>query len=90
MNLLFVILSIPGFLRTILIIVVVYYGLKFVIRLLFPVVVKKAMNNMQERQAAYQRGDQKREGEVTVESKRRDQNRTKNAGGEYVDFEEVD
>jgi len=90
MNLLFVILSIPGFLRTIGIIVMVYYGLKFVIRLLFPVVVKKAMNNMQERQTAYQRGDQKREGEVTVESKRGDQNRNKNSGGEYVDFEEVD
>jgi len=59
-------------------------------RLLFPVVVKKAMNNMQARQTAYQRGEQKPEGEVTVESKRRDHNRKKTTEGEYVDFEEVD
>ena len=89
MNLLFVILSIPGFLRTIGILVIVYYGIKFVVRLLFPVVVKKAMNNMQARQNFYTR-EQKHEGEVTVESKRRDQNRSKNTEGEYVDFEEVD
>ena len=90
MNLLFVILSIPSVLRTIGILVVIYYGLKFVIRLLFPVVVKKAMNNMQARQSAYQRGEQKPEGEVTVESKRRDQNKNHTTEGEYVDFEEID
>jgi hypothetical protein len=89
MNFLFVILVLANFLRTIGILVVVYYGLKFVIRLLFPVVVKKAMNNMQARQSAYTR-EQKHEGEVTVESKRRDQNRNKTTEGEYVDFEEVD
>jgi len=90
MNLLFVILSIPGFLRTIGILVIVYYGFKFVVRLLFPVVVKKAMNDMQTRQTANQRGEQKQEGKVTVESKHRDQNRNKTTEGEYVDFEEVD
>lgn len=89
MNLLFVILVLANFLRTIGILVVVYFGLKFVMRLLFPVVIKKAMDNMQSRQSAYTR-EQKREGEVTVESKRRDQNKNKSTQGEYVDFEEVD
>jgi len=89
MNLLFIILSIASFLRTVGIIVIVYYALKFVARLLFPIVVKKAVNNMQARQSQYQR-NQKPEGEVTVESKRHEKNRTQTTEGEYVDFEEVE
>lgn len=52
---LFVILSIRNFLTTIGLIVVIYYALRFLGRLLFPIVVKKALNNMQERQMQYQR-----------------------------------
>lgn len=89
MNFLFVILYLTNFLRTLGIIVVLYYVLKFVGRLLFPVVVKKAMDNMQARQSDYQR-EQKREGEVTVENKRQEQSRTANNQGEYVDFEEIE
>ncbi len=89
MNLLFVILTITSFLRTVGIIVIIYYGLKFVGRLLFPIVVKKAVNNMQARQTQYQR-DQKREGEVTIEKDRQQQNSRRHTEGEYVDFEEVD
>jgi len=91
MDQLFVILVLTNFLKTVGIIVVIYFVLKFVGRLLFPIVVKKAVNNMQERQSQYQRQQQnKQEGEVTVEKNRRDQNRTRNTEGEYVDFEEVD
>lgn len=91
MNQLFVILVLTNFLKTVGIIVVIYFGLKFVGRLLFPIVVKKAVNNMQARQSQYQRQQQnKQEGEVTVEKNRRDQSRTRNTEGEYVDFEEVD
>jgi hypothetical protein len=89
MNFLLVILSITSFLRTVGIIVIIYYALKFLGRLLFPIVVKKAVNNMQERQSQYQR-DQKREGEVTVENKRQEQDRNRRNEGEYVDFEEID
>ena len=89
MNLLFVILTIASFLRTVGIIVIIYYGLKFVGRLLFPIAVKKAVNNMQARQTQYQR-DQKREGEVTVEKDRQQQSSRRHTEGEYVDFEEVD
>jgi hypothetical protein len=89
MNSLFVILTITSFLRTVGIIVIIYYGLKFLGRLLFPIVVKKAVNNMQARQTQYQR-DQKREGEVTIEKDRARQSRNHNSEGEYVDFEEVD
>jgi UPF0716 family protein affecting phage T7 exclusion len=91
MNQLFVILVLTNFLKTVGILVVIYFVLKFVGRLLFPIVVKKAVNNMQARQSQYQRQQQnKQEGEVTVEKNRRDQNRTRNTEGEYVDFEEVD
>lgn len=91
MNFLLVILSITSFLRTIGIILIIYYGLKFVVRLLFPIVVKKAVNNMQERQSQYQRQQQvKQEGEVTVEKDRKQQTRTNTTEGEYVDFEEIE
>lgn len=91
MNQLFVILVLTNFLKTIGIIVIVYYALKFLGRLLFPVIVKKAVNNMQEKQSQYQRQNQrKQEGEVTVETKNRQQTRTNNTEGEYVDFEEIE
>ncbi|MDD2306388.1 MAG: DUF4834 family protein [Prolixibacteraceae bacterium] len=91
MNQLFVILVLTNFLRTVGIIVVLYYVLKFVGRLLFPIVVKKAVNNMQERQTQYQRQQQyKPEGEITIEKDRKDQPRTRNTEGEYVDFEEIE
>jgi len=91
MNFLFVILTITSFLRTVGIIIIVYYALKFVGRLLFPIVVKKAVNNMQERQSQYQRQQQnKPEGEVTIEKDRKQQNRTNATEGEYVDFEEIE
>jgi flagellar biosynthesis/type III secretory pathway M-ring protein FliF/YscJ len=89
MNQLFVILVLANFLRTIGIIVLIYFVLKFVGRLLFPIVVKKAVNNMQARQTQYQR-DQKREGEVTIEKDRQRQSSSRKTEGEYVDFEEVD
>ena len=92
MNFLFIILSIRGFLTTIGVMVVIYYGLKFLARLLFPIVVKKTVNNMQERQTQYQRQyQQKQEGEVTVETKnRQQQSRANSSEGEYVDFEEIE
>lgn len=91
MDQLFVILMLANFLKTVGIIVVIYFVLKFVGRLLFPIVVNKAVNNMQQRQSQYKRQQQnKQEGEVTVEKNRRDQNRAHNTGGEYVDFEEID
>src|SRR5665648_481800 len=72
MNILFVILFLMNFLRTLGIIVISYYVLKFVARLLFPVVVKKAMHNMQERQSPTR--ENKNEGEVTIETKSDSQN----------------
>lgn len=88
MNYLFVILILTNFLKTVGIIVIIYYGLKFVGRLLFPVVIKKAVNNMQARQSTYTQ--RKTEGEVTIEKKSGQQAHHQNTQGEYVDFEEVE
>lgn len=88
MNQLFVILSIPGLLKTIGIIVIVYFVLKLVGRLLFPIVVKKAVNNMRARQTTYTQ--RKPEGAVTVENKQGQEGRHQHTQGEYVDFEEVE
>jgi hypothetical protein len=91
MNQLFVILVLTNFLKTVGIIVVIYFGLKLIGRLLFPIVVKKAVNNMQSRHSQYQRQQQaKPEGKVTVETKNNRQSRSNNTEGEYVDFEEID
>ncbi|MFA5327743.1 MAG: DUF4834 family protein [Prolixibacteraceae bacterium] len=90
MNFLLVILYLTNFLRTVGIIVILYYVLKFAGRLLFPYVVKKAVNNMQERQGNYQRREQKPEGEVTIEKNQQKQNTSRNSEGEYVDFEEIE
>jgi hypothetical protein len=88
MNQLFVILSPIGFFRIVGILVVTYIILKFVVRLLLPIVVKKAVNNMQARQSAYT--ERKPEGEVTIEKKTGQQGRHTGTEGEYVDFEEVE
>lgn len=88
MNHLFVILSIPGFLKTVGIIVIIYFVLKIVGRLLFPIVVKKAVNNMQARQSTY--AQPKAEGEVTIEKKTGQEASDQRTQGEYVDFEEVE
>ena len=88
MNYLFVILLLTNFLKTVGIIILIYFVLRFVGRLLFPIIVKKAVNNMQARQTTY--AHRKEEGEVTVEKKQGQQGRRQNSEGEYVDFEEVD
>jgi len=88
MNYLFVILILTNFLKTVGILVLVYYVLKFAGRLLFPIIVKKAVNNMQARQSTY--AQRKEEGEVTIEKKSGQQSRPSNTQGEYVDFEEVE
>lgn len=85
---LFIVCSITGFLKAVGIIVIVYYGLKLVGRLLFPVVVKRAVHNMQARQYTYQ--ERKPEGQVTVEKGAGAQRSSRATQGEYVDFEEVD
>jgi Domain of unknown function (DUF4834) len=87
-----VLLVITNFIRTLLVILFIWYGIKLVTKYVFPLMLNKTMKNMQSRMEQQirkqQRGD-RREGEVTVESKKQNGS-SKSNEGEYVDFEEVD
>ena len=83
------------FIKTILIILLIYFGLKFLLKLASPYIMryiqKKAgqkfedmFNNMQGAQS-----QQKKDGEITID-KIPKQKPGSNPVGEYVDFEEID
>ena len=86
--------SVMGFLRTILILILVYYVLKWLGRILFPVLFQKAVRNfedkMREEQGQTHASDQVKEGETVIDRKPRPQRETSKNVGEYVDYEEID
>ena len=80
--------------RTILIILIVYYSVRFISRLLVPIVLrmfmKRAQRNFQQQFGQQQQKPQK-EGEVSIDSKPKNKtNSSVTSVGEYVDFEEVE
>ncbi len=88
----FITLYIVNFLRTILIIAIIYYGIRIITRYLFPFLIDKGVKNMQQKMQDQQRGSQKPrrpEGEVTLE-KNPSRRNSADDKGEYVDFEEVE
>lgn len=86
--------SLLGFLRTILIIMLVYYTLKYIVRLLFPIFFQKAMKNFENKvreQQGYQKPvDKAKEGETIIDKKPVQTKESNKDVGEYVDYEEVD
>ncbi len=92
MNLL-IILAITNFLRTIFIIVIIYYGIRLFTRYVLPFLLDKGLKNMQQKMHEQQRQNQRSgrpPGEVTIEDNRRNNKNGGQIKGEYVDFEEVD
>ncbi|MCF8373696.1 MAG: DUF4834 family protein [Bacteroidales bacterium] len=82
----------PRFLLTILIIVGVYYGLKYLFRLFFPVIMNRFMNNMMEGSQNpfnQQQPEIKREGEVTITTKPGSKSKSSKKDGDFVDYEEI-
>ncbi len=78
--------------KFILIVIGVYFVIKYLFRAFFPVIVKKTFDKMQQQpQNQQQQYQEKPEGEVTVEKNttKKDTHDTKGVG-DYVDFEEVD
>jgi len=78
--------------KFILIVIGVYFLIKYLFKVFFPVIVKKTFDKMQQQQQNQQQQyQQKPEGEVTVEKNTTQKNKqnTKDVG-DYVDFEEVD
>ena len=86
--------SVLGFLRTILILILVYYALKWLGRILFPVLFQKAVRNfeskMRQEQGQTNTSDQVKEGETVIDRKPGPQRETNKNVGEYVDYEEID
>lgn len=86
--------SVMGFLRTILILILVYYVFKWLGRILFPVLFQKAVRNfeskMRQEQGRTNTSDQVKEGETVIERKPGPQRETNKNVGEYVDYEEID
>lgn len=86
--------SVMGFLRTILILILVYYALKWLGRILFPVLFQKAVRNfeskMRQEQGQTSTTDQVKEGETVIDRKPGPQRETNKNVGEYVDYEEID
>lgn len=84
--------SVQGFVRTILIIVAIYYALKIIGRFAAPIIIKKAASKFEERvknqqQPAEPKG---KVGETTIDSKPGSSKASNDNVGEYVDYEEVD
>ena len=84
-----------GLLRTILIILIIYYAFRFFARLFAPFLMKKMVSKMQEKaqqQYNQQRQSPKstREGETIIDKKPNTQKKSNDSVGDYVDFEEID
>lgn len=86
MEVLNVILFLAGFIRTLVVIVLVYYGLKLLAKYVMPLFVGQSnqQQNFQNRQQS------RREGDVTVEGNGSRDSKYSRDEGEYVDFEEVE
>lgn len=84
-----------GLLRTILIILLIYYGLKFIGRLMAPYLVK-SMNKKFEKRFNEQFGNRRqetstqKEGETVIDRIPKQQKESNKDIGEYVDYEEID
>jgi hypothetical protein len=92
MNLL-IILVLTNFLRTLFIIILIYYGIRFFTRYVLPLLVDKGIKNMQQKMQDQQRQNQRstrQPGDVTIEYNNRSNKNSGQNNGDYVDFEEVD
>ena len=90
---LFIHLYLLNFIRTIIIIAVIYFGMRLFTRYILPIILDKKIkdmhNKMQDKQKQQNRTN-RNEGDVTIEyEKNRNKNQSRN-NGEYVDFEEVE
>ena len=75
-------------LKGILLILIIFYSIRFISRLLMPLLfrrmVKKAHNNMRPSEP------KRREGEVSIDKTSLKNKQSNSSVGEYVDFEEID
>ena len=86
-------IRIMGLLRTILIILLIYYGIKILSGIFAPVLFKYAAKKAEERFGGAFNQQRKeplrKEGEVTIDKMPENKSSNKNVG-EYVDYEEIE
>jgi len=81
-----------GLIRTILVITIVYYILKFISKYLLPIFLKQAINKTQDRMNNQPKNENYKNtkvGETSVDYAPKNES-SKNNVGEYIDYEEVD
>jgi hypothetical protein len=83
-----------GLFKTILYLLLFYYGFKFLAKLFAPFLMKKAAETIQKKAAQQYKNQQPKstvkEGETIIDKAPKDSQQSKNSVGEYVDFEEID
>lgn len=87
--------SITGFVKTILIIMLVWYGVKILSRLFAPYLVKYVAKKAEQRfgqQFGQQQRSQKteKEGETIIDKAPKSNSTSNKNVGEYIDYEEID
>ncbi|WP_370449405.1 DUF4834 family protein [Aquimarina sp. BL5] len=85
--------SLSGVLKVILILLLIYYGLKILTRLFGPLllryVTKKAGEKFQQQFQQYQQPQSSPKEDVTIDKKTKQKSTNKDVG-EYIDYEEID
>ncbi|MHC9087133.1 DUF4834 family protein [Tenacibaculum sp. IMCC1] len=83
-----------NFLKTILIILLVYYVIKFLAKLFGPYLIKKAVDKVQKKaEQQYRNQEQASDvevGKTVIDKKPSNSKESNNSVGEYVDYEEID
>ncbi|WP_298540712.1 DUF4834 family protein [uncultured Aquimarina sp.] len=85
--------SLSGVLKVILILLLIYYGLKILTRLFGPLllryVTKKAGEKFQQQFQQYQQPQSGPKEDITIDKKSKQKSTNKDVG-EYIDYEEID
>ena len=82
-----------GLLRTIAIIIIVYYAFKFVGKYILPLFLKRVVNNVEKKMREQQENQHKQEagnvGETVIDKKPTNIKESSKDVGDYVDYEEI-
>lgn len=86
--------SFESILKTILVIMLIYFGFKILIRFFGPMILKYFLKKMgkkfQEQFSGQQPNPKKKKGEVVIEKKPENSRKSNKNVGEYIDYEEID
>lgn len=88
--------SLPGLIRMLLILALIYYGVKILSRLFAPALLRYVAKKAEKRfgqqfnTTQNQQRNPKKEGETTIDKSPNQNKSSNNDVGEYVDYEEVD